>query len=208
MARLTGPLHSDGASGTLNGSVTYSKWKGNRAYARACVTPKNPKTVKQTACRAMWKFLAQAWKSIGTVPQASWKTLADATSITNFNAYMKTAMSAWHNFLAPQQTYNAAKASAPLTITTHTTTGGVGCITNSITPSGVTAAWGIAIFRGLTGFTPSNVNCIAVIPWASAGALTFVDTPLAPGTYYYRACTIQTDGQMGTMHAEVSGTAT
>ena len=153
-------------------------------------------------------FLAKTWKNIGSTPQASWLTLANATSISNFNAFVANALANWQDFLAPQQTYNATRTSTPLTITTHTATGGLRMVTNAITPSGTTAAWGIAIFRGSTGFAPSWANCIAVVPWAVATALTYVDSPLVAGTYYYRACTFQTDGVMGTIHAEVSGTAT
>ena len=44
------------------------------------------------------------------------------------------------------------RTSTPLTITTFTATGGAGLVTLAITPSGTTAAWGIAIFKGATGF--------------------------------------------------------
>jgi len=206
MARVTGPLHSDDASGTLNGSMTFSKWKG-RSYVRTTITPHNPQTAKQVGVRAMMRFLAQAWKSIAPTPQASWAALGTSRMISAFNAFVGVALTNWQTLLAPQQTYNATRATTPLTVTTQTAAGSAGAVTLTITPSGATAIWGVAIFRGTTGFTPSFANCIAVLPTSTANPLTYVDSPLDAATYYYRSAVFNTDGILGTIHAETTGTA-
>lgn len=204
MARVTGPLHSDGASGTLGKTITFSHWKGARAYVRSCVTPTNPKMPKQVGVRSMFGFCAAAWHALADGVKLTWKPLADATSISEYNAYIKKALANWQTFLFPQQNYDELRDSTALSVTTQTTTGGVGTATIAVTPSGTTNSWGIAIFRGATGFTPSWANCIAVVPTNGVNAVTWVDSPLAAGSYYYRTCVFNTDGVVGTIHAESS----
>ena len=204
MARVYGPLHSDAASGSIAGSLTYSHWKGSRAYVRERVTPKNPKTAKQVGVRAMLGYCATLWASIKDAKSASWLALATASSISEFNAFVAAAMHDWQEFLFPRESSTDARTSTGLTVTTQTTTGGVGTATIEVTPSGATAIAGVAIFRGATGFVPSWANCIAVIPTATAAKVTFVDSPLKAGSYYYRTVVFNNDGTMGTIHIESS----
>jgi len=206
MARVTGPLHSDGASGKLAGALVYSHWKGNRQYVRTLVTPLNPHAAKQVGVRAMMGYVAHLWASIKAASAASWKTLADATSISEFNAFVARALDDWQEFLFPVHAPTDDRSSTPLTVTTQTCTGGVGCATISVTPSGSTAIAGIAIFRGLTGFVPGWDKCIAILPANGASAVEWVDSPLAAGTYYYRSVVFNVDGAKGAVHAESSGT--
>lgn len=51
MARVTSPLMSLDASGSVGGTLTYAKWKG-RNYVRQLVIPSNPRTSGQQATRA------------------------------------------------------------------------------------------------------------------------------------------------------------
>lgn len=51
MAKVTSPLMSLDASGSIAGALTFSKWKG-RNYARQLVIPANPQTVGQQESRA------------------------------------------------------------------------------------------------------------------------------------------------------------
>jgi hypothetical protein len=50
MAKITGPLMSLDASGTIGKTVVFSKWKGQN-YTRLRVTPKNPQKDSQQDCR-------------------------------------------------------------------------------------------------------------------------------------------------------------
>lgn len=59
MAKITGPFHSDDASGTFGKILTASKWKG-RAYMRMRVIPANPKTAGQKSVRSILGTLAKA----------------------------------------------------------------------------------------------------------------------------------------------------
>lgn len=51
MAKVTSPLMSLDASGSIAGALTFSKWKG-RNYVRQLVTPANPQTSGQQEVRA------------------------------------------------------------------------------------------------------------------------------------------------------------
>lgn len=51
MAKVTSPLMSLDASGSIAGAITFSKWKG-RNYVRQLVIPANPRSAGQQATRA------------------------------------------------------------------------------------------------------------------------------------------------------------
>ena len=65
MAKVTGPLMSLDASGTVGKTATFSKWKG-RNYVRLRVTPMNPQTDSQAATRTFLGALGQALSSVLT----------------------------------------------------------------------------------------------------------------------------------------------
>lgn len=65
MAKVTGPLMSLDASGTVGKTTVFSKWKG-RNYVRLRVTPMNPQTEDQATSRTYMGALGQALSSILT----------------------------------------------------------------------------------------------------------------------------------------------
>ena len=208
MVKLTGPCMSMTASGTLGNTLTFSIWKG-RPYARQRVIPANPRSASQTGIRAMFKFLAQEWATLGASPQASYEADAEAKSISAYNEYISTNMARWKNYLAPSKTKPAAEASTPLTVTTMTLTGMEGGVNVELTPSGSTDIWGFEIYRDDAEITdPNNSNCIAVIAANAGSAVQYNDTGLAAGTYHYRSAVINTDGVRGTVKADATAVAT
>jgi hypothetical protein len=208
MARVTGPLHSDSASGSIKGGLTYGSWKG-RNYVRATVTPSNPRTAAQTGHRTLFAFIASLWGNLTAQNQATWADLASTFSITAFNAYMKENLNRWKEFLAPTQAYPAAVASAGLTVSAHTFTGGSQHATISLTPSAATSIWGFILFRSTAAIvTPSPDLVVAVIPANGVNAITHIDSNLTAGTYHYRACVINVDGTMGTVLADDTAVVT
>lgn len=96
MAKLRGPFHSDSASGKFADCMVASVWKG-RAYMRALVTPKNPKSFKQLAIRSVVTNASYAWKigsNVGTVViNATYKAAFDLAAvpmqISGFDLYIK-----------------------------------------------------------------------------------------------------------------------
>ena len=66
MAKVTGPLMSLDASGTVAKTATFSKWKG-RNYVRQRVVPMNPQAAGQVTTRGNLGVLAKAASAVLTV---------------------------------------------------------------------------------------------------------------------------------------------
>jgi len=208
MALTKGPLLSLDASGSVAGTVTFSKWKG-RNYVRQLVTPANPKTVKQISVRAMMRFVSQGWAAHSATEKATWDELAAAAQVAPFNSYMAKNLSRWRNFLAPSIEYPAAEGDLAAVLGALTATGGVGQITLSQVITTANQNWCLMIFRSLTGtFTPSFSNLQRVVLGEGAGPIVFVDTPLAAGTYFYECRGGSVEGVTGASSAEATATAT
>ena len=65
MAKVTGPLMSLDASGTVAKTATFSKWKG-RNYVRQRVIPLNPQAAGQVSTRGFLGILAKAASAVLT----------------------------------------------------------------------------------------------------------------------------------------------
>lgn len=208
MVKLTGPLFSITASGSLAKAVTYSSWKG-RAYARQRVIPANPQTGPQTGMRSMLKFLSQEWTNLSIAEKADWTTRAAATVISNFNAYVSYNQSRWRSFNNPSKLDPADETGTSPTAPTTTATGGVRQVQLSIADGANAPDWAYVIHRALvSGFTPSFANVIAVTPWDSGGTTIYIDTPLLVDIYYYRIYGTLDTGLKGAVEAEVDATVT
>jgi hypothetical protein len=205
MAKVTGPLMSLTASGTVGKTLTFSNWNG-RAYVRNHVIPNNPKSALQVGVRAMFGFLAAAWAAISANDKASYDEAANAQQISAFNEFMQNNMNLWKNNEAPSQNTADAKAHTGTTISAHTYTGGENHVDISLTLTTASNQWGVAIFRDTAEITAQSYSkCIAVIPVNGETSLTYVDSGLEAGTYHYRAVPFTDDGDLGTLLAD--GTA-
>lgn len=65
MAKVTGPLMSLDASGSVAKTITFSKWKG-RNYVRQLTIPANPQTGDQQAVRTKLGVIAKAARAVLT----------------------------------------------------------------------------------------------------------------------------------------------
>ena len=207
MVKVSAPALSIDASGTLANSMVFSKWKG-RNYVRSHVMPSQPRTGSQVGVRAMFKFLSKHWTNVATVDRATWDALAKAASTSPFNQYMKANQARWRNFLAPSEAHPAAEASTAPSAPTGVATAGVRQISLALTHGANAANFGMMIFRGTAAPTPAFSNCVQVVAVNGAGDATWVDTPLEPGTYHYKAIGFMKDGKIGTASADIQGTVT
>ncbi len=209
MVKVIGPLGGFDASGSLAGSIVFSKWKG-RNYVRRLVKPSNPKSGGQVGVRSMFKFLSQGWAALPVADQNTWDAAADAKVISPFNAYMGLGQSNWRNFLTPSSDDPPVRTGTASTISVFTATAGVRQITISI--SSIEAddvTWGFCIFRALTtGFTPGVTNLVAAIIANGTTAVTFVDTPLVADQYFYDAKTFTFEGAESALDGEINATVT
>lgn len=193
--KVSGPMMSMAASGTIGGLVTASIWKG-RPYFRLRVTPSNPKSAGQTATRSMFKFLTQQWApNVDAADQATWEELAAAQNITTFNAYLKTNMREWTQFTTPTMAYPAAAAGTPGTLATPTAVVGVRQVTITSAMTNVEDNWGMIVHRGTAdNFTATKNTVVGIAEAMGNGDIVYVDTPVAAGTYWYRVQAFTVDG--------------
>lgn len=207
MVKVAGPMFSLAASGTIGDAATFSNWKG-RPYVRERVIPANPKSGPQVGMRAMLSFLAKQWDGLSSAEKTSWDDRAKASVISNFNAFTSYNQTRWRSYKGPSQEDPAAETSTPAAAPTTTPTGGIRQIQLSIADGTPAPDWGYMIHRSETsGFTPAYSNCVMIVP-KTASPTVVIDTPLDPGTYYYRINGFNDDGVKGALEAEVSGTAT
>ena len=208
MVKVAAPCFSLSASGSVGGALTFSNWRGI-PYVRGLVKPANPKTGPQTGVRAMFKFLAQIWNGLTDADKATWETMAKQMNAAPFNAFMRFNQRRWRDFNTPSKQTPAAEVSTPPDGLTGVATPDVRSITLALTHGTALAAWGVAIFRNLTGtFSMAFSNCIAVIAVDGSGDAEYVDSPLAPGTYYYNSVGFNADGIEGADGTEFSGIVT
>lgn len=194
MAKVTGPLMSLEASGSIASTIVFSRWKG-RPYVRQLVKPSNPKTPAQTAFRAMFGFLSSQWKMIDPASYGNWSALAAQGNYSQFNAYTKYNQDRWTQTLTPTEDPTATPSTVDV-VTSYTATGGVKQGELSIVIANVHAAnWGVIIYLSKnTGFTPTQNDVVQVIAGESGDTVASVISGLETGTYYTRVATFTIDG--------------
>jgi len=211
MVKVFAPGLSLDASGTIGDAITFSKWKG-RNYIRERVIPSNPRSGLQVGFRSMFKFLAQNWAALSAAEKATWNNLADASVISNFNAYLAANQNRWRRFNSPTQDTPATEtgsvaasggADAP------TATGGVASVTIAVNTATINDNWGMMIFKGTTGFSTALSNAVAIILVNATGTIfSWLDSPLVAGTYYYNTRHFTDDGVLGAEIGEINAAAT
>lgn len=87
MAKITAPLLSMGARGTIGDVMTYASWRGV-PYVRQRVTPANPRSTAQVLTRDIFKRYGQRWKQGGALMRAPWNRFAVGQIPVGRNSYM------------------------------------------------------------------------------------------------------------------------
>lgn len=196
MVKLAAPCLSLGASGSIGGAITFSTWKG-RAYARELVKPANPQSAMQVSMRAMMKFLSQNWAGMTAAQKADWATRATAGVYSNFNAYTAYNQARWRNFTSPSKMDPATGTGTGQATSAWAASGGVRMITLSWTVDTANDGWGMIIHRHTAGGQDDDLDTVvAVVFGEDAGAHTYIDSPLAIGSYWYGFRPFTDDGMM------------
>ena len=85
MAKLLGPLHSDGASGKIANAMVFFPWKG-LSVVRRYIIPHNPKSTDQTTVRKAMSVCGHGAKwAQATAMKAPSQTLKDKDRIKALN---------------------------------------------------------------------------------------------------------------------------
>lgn len=87
MAKVTAPLLSFGASGTIAKTMTFATWRGV-PYTRRHVIPANPRTTAQVLTRDIFSALEVRWKQGGPLLRAVWDRFATGQRFVGRNAYL------------------------------------------------------------------------------------------------------------------------
>jgi len=96
MAKVTGPLFSMSASGTIGKAVTYGRWKG-QPWARVWFSPENPQTDKQVNIRKALELMVAYWQSGAINPEgkAAYEAGAASLGMSGYNLYMRRGLNAY-----------------------------------------------------------------------------------------------------------------
>lgn len=92
MATTKAPLFGLDASGTLGGSIVFSKWRG-RTYVRRHAIPSNPRSGLQVGMRSVFKYISQAFGGLTQNEKDAWDALAAPDNITQLNAQIRDSQS-------------------------------------------------------------------------------------------------------------------
>lgn len=88
MAKVTAPLLSFDARGTLAKSLTFAAWRGIN-YARQRVVPSNPNSADQQETRNTFAWLNNVWRYLPAEVQEPWAAYAQGQPFTDRNAFIK-----------------------------------------------------------------------------------------------------------------------
>ncbi len=87
MAKITAPLLSFGARGTIGKVMTFADWRGV-PYVRQHVIPANPKSTPQVLTRDIFANMNTRWKQGGPLMRACWDRFAVGQRFVGRNRYM------------------------------------------------------------------------------------------------------------------------
>jgi len=88
VAKLTAPLFSLTASGTLAKAITFASWKGV-AYARTRVIPANPNTLPQQEVRGVFGTATNLWKRMGVQARLPFQNAVRGVPMTARNKHIQ-----------------------------------------------------------------------------------------------------------------------
>lgn len=93
MARLTGPLFSLAASGTIAETLTFARWKGIQ-YVRTRVVPGNPNSAAQQEVRGVFSTLTEMYKRMPAIARAPFIASVRGLPLTARNRHIQASAAA------------------------------------------------------------------------------------------------------------------
>lgn len=206
MATTKAPLFGLDASGSLGGSIVFSKWRG-RTYVRRLSIPANPKSGLQVGMRASMRFITQDFTNLTAAQKSAWDALAAVDNITQLNAQVRDAQRLNRRNLGVRRGPAETAGTTPDAGTIDTITAQPKSLVLDWTSGVAAPEYDWMIFRSITtGFTPDVSNLIRIVV---AADLTFTDIGLTTGTeQFYVIRGTNFDGELGALSTENSGTPT
>ncbi len=196
MVKLKGPMTSLSASGSLGGTLVFSSSKG-RSYARKLTTPKQPKPILQVAGRAFTSFLSKQWDGLSDAQKESWEDaplLPDQDAYRRYMSYNKKFI---QDGLAPTKLYPAARFWGWASLVTWVVYNQNRRVLHSFSSIPAADQWGVIFSRHTADFDAQPLDhVVKVIATPYVGLYQWSESPLAPGTYWYREIPFSNDGNM------------
>lgn len=195
MVKLTGPMHSHRASGTLANVLTFGK-TGNTNTLRKKPRPSALPTGLQISIRAMLAFLSKQWSSLSAADIATWHNTFDNPTIPNYNNYIAYNITRWRSFKTPTKAYPPAESHMlPKDIAVNATARERQITIDATLLYVVGENWLITLYHNLDA--PAAQQLDQVIKIFHAEDLltkTWKHQNLPPGTHHYLVTTATTSG--------------
>lgn len=189
MARVTGPLGSQQASGTVANLLTYATTNG-RQYVKRKSQPTDARTPDQLTARLVLAFLAQSWKNAVTdADKATWAALAAQTNVTLPNAFTAENLRRQTQFAAPTQNLGLVGTSVAADWTTAPQ--------GTVLPNAIRVNWNILNLNDLWGLWTAKLpfpgfpdettplSALTLITATGPGQVTIIDQPTGSWEYMY-----------------------
>lgn len=198
MVKLTGPLISIEASGTLGKLLTYNRQPRGTTLRRK-PQPKHPRTKAQVAVQAALTFVTQQWKNRSQAEQDSWDHADFVDAVSPYTNYVKFNCQRIRAVLPPIVEYPYDVPRATCQGWSKFATAQYRSIRLAwICYAALAQSWGLVIFRRTAPWPPAifeNLCHVGIMD--DALVHTHVDGPLEPGTYSYRFQAFSKYGRMG-----------
>lgn len=173
------------ASGSLADTVTFSKCKGV-SYLKLHQKPKQPRSAKQNAMRAILRFLSEQWKNLSSSDMALWFNLATPANVSNFNAYVSFNLARWRSGLAPSQIPTTDTAGTYGSISPPTATPVSRGVQIDFTVTDPGNRWLNSIYHVASSEDPKRWDLlIHGMSTLTVGPKSWICRPLDPGTYHF-----------------------
>jgi len=186
MAKVTGPLLSLGAGGSIAKTQVYSTWKG-RPYVRRHVIPSNPDTSEQRLTRNLFTWANNVWKNSPAGLTDPWNLFATGQVLTGRNAFVGKNVKAMREETDLDLMVFSPGAKGGVAPSTVVATGGNDSISVAITAPAVPTGW--TLVRSWAACLPqqdpqTGVAYIPVVASAAANPWTVDLTGLLDATLY------------------------
>jgi hypothetical protein len=184
MAKLTGPLLSLGASGTVGRQLNYAATPRGH-IARMAVQSQAPGLGYPQGRRAFYRLISQLWQQFGVAAGNGWGTAPETPQATNWSRYVKQNLTQWDEGLGPRIIWPIGPVQGDPEWNTGTLTGGPRRFTIAIKPKSHAQPyyWMLYWRRGTTAaYEPQNFGRGGYD--VSTGTHSKIITGLLPGTYH------------------------
>jgi len=195
MARVSGPLLSVRASGTVGGSIQYRATAG-RAVVCLPRALRGSNGLSSTSRRAVYSGLARLWKALDPSTAGDWANARTQDDTSNWAAFLRVNLDRWGNYLQPaaaRPDIDAATPGFPGTLSPKKN-GFYWSVSYGLTVGGI-GLFCIMHHSTTNGFTPTRSTAIDMIALSPSLVVQRIMGKFPAGTHYFRTAIANLHGQ-------------